>query len=643
MPRSSRAATPGNKPTCRSGAGGSRAFRATPLRTGALSTLGSSELAERAREQSRGLSEWQDASARRWRGKVAAFTEAWHAGEASRIWRASGEARRIHQRGGDRAHGGRWVEQWYSEYYAPFLTRGHNAVWMLLVSGCVALIFGFKALQLQPARHDVSVWPPWHNEYSYLEMRDGRFELARERVHLLWGVSDVDRTDVDRWDEADLGSVVWDDSFDASDPEAQVALLRGCTEPPLKPELMIVNGTTECVIGAFYAWNAARTGSAAWPLEPSDFQTRLGAFLLTNPSWGTQLSIVQEASEDADGGDSAGGGSYRLRHVTASFQISVMRHAPAQERKPLYDAWEAEVGRLNGLAPRTANGCIQSAAGMWVMMAVQELLLFYAVTVVLALAVVGFVVIAIATRSVRLAGACMLTILSVVATFTGFMVGVFGMEPGMIESVVLMVSVGLMLDPLTHVAHAFNEASGSRAERLSAGLTSVGISVLGGTVSTAGSCVCLFFCTINIFLQFGQLLCTLLVVTSIFTNLMLAPLLLLVGPTDEPSKIDQAVLGWTRRLCAPLARLLPRSGRGTASAFRHQQFFDRSAGGGGGGADGGGDGRDRDERASGGGGGGGGRGGGGGGDGAGDGGGGGVLTRQGGIELGEARPTGTCA
>ena len=163
----------------------------------------------------------------------------------------------------------------------------------------------------------------------------------------------------------------------------------------------------------------------------------------------------------------------------------------------------------------------------------QDLLLFYALTVVVALAAVGFVVIALATRSVRLAFVCMLTILNVVGSFTGFMVGVFGMEPGMIESVVLMVSVGIMLDPLTHVAHAFNEACGSRAQRLAHGLTTIGISVLAGALSTAGSCLFLLCCTINLFSQFGRLLCTLLVVTILYTNTFLAPLLLLVGPGDD--------------------------------------------------------------------------------------------------------------
>ena len=90
------------------------------------------------------------------------------------------------------------------------------------------------------------------------------------------------------------------------------------------------------------------------------------------------------------------------------------------------------------------------------------------------------------------------------ADFTAMMV-VLDFTLSMIESVVLMVSVGLMLDPLTHVAHAFTEGHGSSAERLHHALTSIGISVLSGALTTAASCAFLFFTTIVLFYSFGHI------------------------------------------------------------------------------------------------------------------------------------------
>ena len=62
----------------------------------------------------------------------------------------------------------------------------------------------------------------------------------------------------------------------------------------------------------------------------------------------------------------------------------------------------------------------------------------------------------------------------------------------------------------------------------------------------------------QLFLQFGQLLCTLLVVTIVYTNTFLAPLLLLIGPSDETSALDAACLRCVRRLCSPASVLLRR-------------------------------------------------------------------------------------
>ena len=439
------------------------------------------------------------------------------------VWRRSGEVRRSMPRGS------RLIERFYAECYAPFLTRGYNALWLLIVSSLFGLLFGYHALYLSPAAQDVSVWPEWHNEFKYMHARDTLFDLSEEQVHVIWGVKGVDRTGVNLWDESDLGRVVWDDEFDASDPEAQMALLRACDELPKRKELKVAEGSVQCVMGAFRDWEVERSklplaGNVTWPMAPSEFRTRFGAFILANQEWGLRLSVVRDENC-----------TFRLRHLVASFTIAVERHAPAAELKPIYDAWERVLAEFNDDAPPSAAFALQSSA-IWVLMAIAQLLMMYALTMILTLAAVGAVVLLVATRSPRLVFCCTLTILNIVATFTGLMVWWFEMELGMIECVVLMVSVGLMLDPLTHVAHAFNEASGSKAQRTSAALTSLGISVVSAALSTAGSCICLFFCTINFFEHFGQLLVLLLLVTVIYTNVFLAPLLCLAGPSDEQTK-----------------------------------------------------------------------------------------------------------
>ena len=111
---------------------------------------------------------------------------------------------------------------------------------------------------------------------------------------------------------------------------------------------------------------------------------------------------------------------------------------------------------------------------------------------------------------------------------------------GFLETIVLMIAVGLMLDPFTHYVHAFAHAPGGRPQRLQAMLSSMGISVLAATLSTAGSCVALFFTVIVLFSRFGLLLCALMVIALLYANFFLAPMLLLCGPSSSARTNDAA-------------------------------------------------------------------------------------------------------
>ena len=90
---------------------------------------------------------------------------------------------------------------------------------------------------------------------------------------------------------------------------------------------------------------------------------------------------------------------------------------------------------------------------------VQELLVEAVATVILCSVLVGFFFVLIATRSLTTALLCTLTVTAIVACWAGLAVvsGMLAQGLGMVESVVMMTSVGLMLDPITHVAFAYSE------------------------------------------------------------------------------------------------------------------------------------------------------------------------------------------
>ena len=101
-----------------------------------------------------------------WRNRIAHLSEAFYVAKLSHLWRRTGQMRR------EMPRGTRLIERFYAEHYAPFLTRGHNALIMLVISACVGCLFGYHALQLRPASRDINVWPDWHNEFHYFHARD---------------------------------------------------------------------------------------------------------------------------------------------------------------------------------------------------------------------------------------------------------------------------------------------------------------------------------------------------------------------------------------------------------------------------------------------------------------------------------------
>ena len=426
----------------------------------------------------------------------------------------------------------RALERFFGRRFAPFLTRGRNAAWCVAASVAVAAVLGVQGSYMQMSDEDVNIWPAWHNCRRYLLIRDRLFPQPKGQVYLLWGVSGVDRTGASAWDEDDLGQVVWDRGFDASAAAVQVAMRAAC-DTPLDAALLVQENATLCPISAFATWAEAR--NETWPLPPRRHPYLLDSFLDAQPWWLDQhaLSVVKRA----DGG-------MRLRYAVAIYSTHFERHAPALRRRPIFEAWEAHLEAINGAAPEGAGQVLITAKQDWeayfLQMVVLELLYWDVFLVIAISSIVSFFVVFGATRSLRGAVLALLAIGCVLCCLFGVMVSVYEIKLGFLETIVLMIAVGLMLDPFTHYVHAFAHAPGGRPQRLQAMLSSMGISVLAATLSTAGSCVALFFTVIVLFSRFGLLLCALMVIALLYANFFLAPMLLLCGPSSSAARTNDA-------------------------------------------------------------------------------------------------------
>jgi hypothetical protein len=79
-------------------------------------------------------------------------------------------------------------------------------------------------------------------------------------------------------------------------------------------------------------------------------------------------------------------------------------------------------------------------------------------------------------------------------------------------------------------------------------LTKLGISIAGAAVTTAGSCIFLFFCHIFLFLQLGVMLFANCIIAVIFSLFFLSALMMVAGPLGKCGEIgDTLTCGCIRR------------------------------------------------------------------------------------------------
>jgi len=137
----------------------------------------------------------------------------------------------------------------------------------------------------------------------------------------------------------------------------------------------------------------------------------------------------------------------------------------------------------------------------------------------------------------------LLALLSIASTIIWSLAVVFmaGYQFNANAAILSVMAVGLAVDYAVHIVHFYNEAAGTRYEKSAAALHGVGISIVGGAITTGGASVPLMFALNFVFFQMaGWFIFFTAFFGFFFTFFQLTPLLMLVGPTGETG--DLAVI-----------------------------------------------------------------------------------------------------
>mmetsp|Transcript_15367 Transcript_15367/g.33779 ORF Transcript_15367/g.33779 Transcript_15367/m.33779 type:complete len:1321 (+) Transcript_15367:59-4021(+) len=173
----------------------------------------------------------------------------------------------------------------------------------------------------------------------------------------------------------------------------------------------------------------------------------------------------------------------------------------------------------------------------------------------------SWVVLVLATWNL-IVGTLTLIVVAVIVLVSGGLIVAAGWNLGIIESICVIVVIGVSVDYSVHLAHAWEVHEVPDAEnvplheqrRLKAqgALGTIGISLISGLVTSVGSTLFLWFSSINFFKKFGMFLSITLCVSFVAAFLLLIPLLMTFGPTggcgdlpwrkkkDQPAKSSGA-------------------------------------------------------------------------------------------------------
>lgn len=365
------------------------------------------------------------------------------------------------------------------------------------------------------------------------------------RVYVTWGIRDIDRSGITRFDLAENGKVVMDSSFDLRSAVAQQHVLKVCDTFESETSLLFQNAksgnTVECWIRDFVVWRRTVLNTTDFTdfattkelvdnlIQFAEYVTRKGDRPFRKYVDSQALAFDRERT--------------RLVFAEVRFIAAVKKEAPYKVMWPVYNTWQSVLKMLNAQAPLGAKNAIVTGGQRWVWQITQRTLvnsMFIGIGVMLA---VAWIVLTLTTLNWIIGIVATMSIAGILVMLLGMM-RVLGWKLGSTESMGVVISVGYSFDYVAHIATAYVESRGAtREERTIDALGDLGISIFFGAVSTLCAGLMLFPAIITFFVKFAGLIVTTVTLSLVWSLCLFPAALLVVGPNQECGSL-KAVVKW---------------------------------------------------------------------------------------------------
>jgi len=223
------------------------------------------------------------------------------------------------------------------------------------------------------------------------------------------------------------------------------------------------------------------------------------------------------------------------------YTVAVGKVEPYEFMYPRWERWEEFTDNLNANSPKGLNKAYQSAQ-VWQFMIAERALIRNAVQGMLIAGSISFVVLIMSTLNVILAFYAIFAITGIVISVLAFAF-LLGWEFGMVVAIAVVILigfsvVGFSVDYAVHICHAYVESKAeSREEKTREALRKMGISILGGAITTFGTGAILFATTLVFFQRFAWVISATITFALMWAMVFLPALLILAGPRGETGNL----------------------------------------------------------------------------------------------------------
>eukprot|EP01065_Artemidia_motanka_P010786 TRINITY_DN1577_c0_g1_i1.p1 TRINITY_DN1577_c0_g1~~TRINITY_DN1577_c0_g1_i1.p1 ORF type:complete len:1229 (+),score=201.00 TRINITY_DN1577_c0_g1_i1:165-3851(+) len=471
--------------------------------------------------------------------------------------------------------------------------------WRLVILTAFAGLIGvfvYGASQLEVDKEAVKIWKPGSNWEDFKvvnskEMMPSK-ESDRVQVIIVWGLRNQDRSVCDGpTDFLCEGRVVWDESFDLNPLPAQFETLSLCEKirtlkhsnmTALRNKLAVkLDRQGEVELTCFMESVHNKYMPFGYPIT-RDTMVEFAPALIDSSPWNsssyyrwfemaaaimaglTTTNPPQNFSEIIDfqtryaplmGADNENRYGAQMRYAAVAVETTMLYPVAFEDGLPVNTAWEEYISDIrNSMAPplksvfhigrrigssNSDGKSVEDNSFHW--MKVQETLVQTAISGIILGLVLALIVLVLATGNVIVGVLATMTIVLIVIMVLGI-IYFAGWKIGVLESLNLTLVVGLSVDYVVHLAHAYTESTKiKREEKIKEALLHVGGSVLSGAFTTLGSSLFMLFAKILFFFQFGLIVFATIGFSCVYALVFFPAMMSVLGPQGEKGELPLTI------------------------------------------------------------------------------------------------------